>query len=249
MKNGTPEIGLKKILDMTRGISIFILLLHCYYFCYGAFKTWELTAALSDRLLGNIIRTGLFSSIHKSKYLALAFLVVSLMGAKGKKSEKLNYPIALAYLITELLIYFGAGLILFWREAPQLVGSTYMAITSIGFILILTGGTLLSRIIKLKLQGDVFNKNNQTFPQEERLLENKYSFNFKARYELKGKQRRSQVSIVNPFRSLLTAGLPGSGKTRRIVKPILEQAVRKGFGICLHDFKYPDLTPTNIITV
>ena len=54
MATGENEQGLRKILDMTRLISIVILIIHFYYYCYIAFQSWELTAPLADRILGNI---------------------------------------------------------------------------------------------------------------------------------------------------------------------------------------------------
>lgn len=68
----------------------------------------------------------------------------------------------------------------------EVMAVAYMTITGLGFILVLTGGGLLTRIIKNKLKPDVFNKANETFPQEERLLQNEYSINLPARYNLKG---------------------------------------------------------------
>jgi len=63
----------------------------------------------------------------------------------------------------------------------------YIGTTSLGFILVLTGGTLLSRIISMKFNNkDIFNKENETFPQEERLFENEYSINLPAKYQLRG---------------------------------------------------------------
>jgi hypothetical protein len=56
----------------------------------------------------------------------------------------------------------------------------YVAITTIGFLLFLTGGTLLSRLLMRSLNNDIFNKLNESFPQEERLLENEYSINLPA---------------------------------------------------------------------
>ena len=58
MNTGENEQGLRKIIDMTRMISIIILLLHFYYYCYNAFAEWQLTAAITDRLLQNIFATG-----------------------------------------------------------------------------------------------------------------------------------------------------------------------------------------------
>ena len=64
----------------------------------------------------------------------------------------------------------------------------YITITSLGYISILTGGTLLSRLLKFSFSKDIFNKYNESFPQEERLLENNYSANLPTRYMLKNKQ-------------------------------------------------------------
>lgn len=65
-------------------------------------------------------------------------------------------------------------------------------------------------MLKLKLGADIFNKENETFPQEERLLENEYSINLPVKYQLKGKERDSWVNIINPFRGTLVGGSPGA---------------------------------------
>ena len=51
MNTGENEQGLRKITDMTRLMSIVVLALHFYFYCYQAFKEWELTAEIADRLL------------------------------------------------------------------------------------------------------------------------------------------------------------------------------------------------------
>ncbi len=51
MQTGENEQGLRKILDMTRLMSIAVLILHFYYYCYGAFEQWKLTTTISDRIL------------------------------------------------------------------------------------------------------------------------------------------------------------------------------------------------------
>jgi len=73
MQTGENEQALRKILDMTRLISIVILLIHFYYYCYTAFKEWGYVSEFSDTILGNINRTGLFSNFHKSKLFTLGF--------------------------------------------------------------------------------------------------------------------------------------------------------------------------------
>lgn len=243
MQTGENEQALRKILDMTRLISIIILVIHFYYYCYSAFSQWHLVSGFSDKIMGNIHHTGLFSNFHKSKLFALGFLIISLMGAKGRKDEKLNYKTAFAYIITGILIYFISYLSLYLKIELMLVAIAYMTITSSGFLLMLSGGTLLSRIIKNRLNNkDIFNNENETFPQEERFLENEYSINLPARYYLKDKIRDSWINIINPFRGLLVSGTPGSGKSYFVIRHVITQHIRKKFTMFIYDFKFDDLT-------
>jgi hypothetical protein len=173
----------------------------------------------------------------------LGFLLISLLGAKGRKDEKLNHKTAIAYIITGVLIYFLSYLSLFLKTDTTAKAIVYIGSTTIGFLVILSGGTLLSRIIKNRLNSnDIFNKENETFPQEERLLENEYSINLPARYHLKDKVRNSWINIINPFRALMVLGTPGSGKSYFVIRHVITQHIRKGFTMFIYDFKFDDLS-------
>ncbi|WP_290791749.1 conjugal transfer protein MobC [Flavihumibacter sp. UBA7668] len=243
MSTGENEQALRKILDMSRMISMVLLFLHLYYYQYAAFQAWGLISPFSDRLLENIYKTGLFRDFHLSKGIALVFLTISLLGARGRKDEKMNYKIALVYLLTGFLVYIGSSLVL-WAPMPVTSLAVIYAVgLSFGFLLILTGGTLLSRIIHQRLNNDdIFNRENETFPQEERLLENEYSINLPAKYYHKGKWRKSWINIINPFRGLLVLGTPGSGKSYFVINNVIRQHIEKGFAMFVYDFKFDDLT-------
>ncbi|WP_295719964.1 conjugal transfer protein MobC [Mucilaginibacter sp.] len=242
MNTGEDTQGLRKIIDLTRFISIFILSIHFYLVCYQAFEHWGWTAAFTNRMIGNIAKTGLFSGLLKPKLAALLFLSISLLGAKGKKDEHIQRSGMVAYLLCGLLVYFISLLVLYLPGSYSMVAILYMALTGIGYLLILTGGTRLSRLINVNLGKDIFNSENETFPQEERLLENECSINLPARYKLKGKVRNSWINVINPFRGLLIAGTPGSGKSYFVIRHIIDQHIKKEFTMFLYDFKYDDLT-------
>lgn len=243
MHTGENEMGLRKIIDLTRMISIVLLIIHFYYYCYGAFDSWKLTYEITDRILINVKQTGLFSNFHKSKLLALLFLTISLIGARGRLNEKFNYKVVTAYLVTGFLLYFISGLCFYIKGIElQTIAILYFTITSIGFILILSGGTILTRIIKDGLKNEVFNKANETFPQEERLLTNPYSINLPAVYNLKGKLKRSWINIINGRRGILILGSPGSGKSYFLIENIIRQLSDKCFVQFVFDWKYPELS-------
>ncbi|MES2329290.1 MAG: YWFCY domain-containing protein [Bacteroidota bacterium] len=235
--------GLRKTIDMMRWIGIVMLLIHFYYTCYDAFKNWGWTCTIGDRLLMNIDHTGLFSNFNKSKGIALLFMLLTVLGAKGRKSEKLSYKQPAWLLGIGLLIYFGSMRIL---QVPannvNTLAIVYMSITSLGFILSLTGASLFSRIITQHLSREIFNTDNETFPQAEELLTNDYSINLRARYRLKNKMRDSWINFINPRRGLLIMGSPGSGKSFFIIENIIRQLIEKGFALMIYDYKYPELT-------
>ena len=170
-------------------------------------------------------------------------LIISLFGARGKKDENINHKTAFAYIITGALLYFLSYLGLHFTAPLQTRAVIYMLITATGFLLILTGGNLVSRVIRQKLNNkDIFNSENETFPQEERLLQNEYSINLPAEYHLKGKVRKSWINIINPFRSLLVLGSPGAGKSYFVIRHVITQHIRKGFCLFVYDFKFDDLS-------
>lgn len=239
---GEHEMGLKKILDFTRLGAIIILILHFNYYCYGAFEQWQLTTTISDRFLVNLVRTGLFKTPLHSKLIALLLLIISMLGTKGKKSEKISPRSIVIFLISGSTLYFFTALILDLNGPAATIASIYISVTSLGFILLLTGGTILSRYIRLRLNRDIFNELNESFPQEERLLQNEYSINLPAEYNCQGKIKRSWINIINPFRSLLVVGTPGSGKSYFVIQHIIRQHIKKGFSMLIYDFKYDDLT-------
>jgi len=242
MDTGEDSRGLRKIIDLTRLISGTILILHFYITCYIVFAHWGWTAKIITRLVANVARTSLFHSIVKPKLAALLFLVISLMGAKGKKDEEIKKKRLVTYIATGVLLYFISVICFHLPASVNVIAILYMATTIIGYLLILSGGTQLSRLLKDSFQKDIFNTDNESFPQEERLLQNEYSINLPAKYNLKGEIRNSWINVINPFRGLLIAGSPGAGKSYFVIRHIINQHIRKGFSMFIYDFKYDDLS-------
>ncbi len=239
---GENEQGLRKIIDLTRFASLFVLLLHFYFYCYRAFELWGFRADISDRFLQNLLHTGLFTAPYKSKLLCVGLLLVSLVGAQGKKEKNIRWTYITVLLLIGFSLFFGSIVLLKVSRSPVPSALIYMLVTGMGFLLILAGGTFLSRLVPYNPANDVFNSLNETFPQEERLIRNAYSINLPAQYNLKGRIRRSWINIINPFRGLLVIGSPGAGKSWFVIQHIIKQHIEKGFSMFVYDFKYDDLS-------
>lgn len=242
MQTGENTHELRKIMDFTRLGSLLILAIHFYATCYQAFAGWHLTAPLSDRILANLLKLGMFKTALAVKGSSLLLLAISLIGVRGRKDDKIQVKALVYYILFGLTLYAGAELILLTALTPPTITVIYIITTVAGYLFILSGGAQLSRLIRLNLGKDIFNKQNETFPQQEEKLENQYSINLPARYTLKDKVRQSWINIINPFRGLLVIGTPGAGKSYFIIRHIITQHIKKGFTLFLYDFKFDDLS-------
>ncbi|MCR8559041.1 YWFCY domain-containing protein [Mucilaginibacter sp. BJC16-A38] len=242
MQTGENEQALRKIIDFTRFLGILVLILHFYFSCYGAFSELHFTYPIVNRVLINIFKLSIFRSIMIVKSVALGFLIISLIGSKGKKAENIKFSTALIYSLLGLTIYYSSAIFFKLQVSYLLIAGLYISLTTIGFLLFLTGVSMMFRIINVNLNRDIFNDENETFPQEERKLENEYSINLPAEYWYKGKVRKSWINVINPFRSTLVCGGPGAGKSYFVIRHIIDQHIKKGFSMFIYDFKFADLS-------
>src|SRR5690606_10988739 len=106
LTTGENDQGLRKILDMTRLLSISILLIHFYIFCYDFFADVDMTHKIVDQFLSNLFKFNLFQDSMKAKSGALFLLIISLLGVKGKKDETMKERVVFTQALSGVLIYF-----------------------------------------------------------------------------------------------------------------------------------------------
>lgn len=234
--------ALQKIIDFIRLVSICILLLHVYYFLIPCWRSIGLTSEISDKIIHSIASTGILNNPLLSKLIALSLLLISLIGTTGKKDNPFSLTSIIIMIVFSLCLYFGAQAVFSLHFQPISTCILYSFSVGAGYALILSGCTLLSRLLKTSLASDIFNRANETFPQEERRIENEFSINLPATYILKSRKRKSWINIINPFRASLIIGTPGAGKSYFVIRHIITQHIRKGFSMFVYDFKFDDLS-------
>lgn len=234
--------ALGKIVDFFRATAVVLLVLHCYWYCYEAFYSLGLYNQVFNGIMKEIAKTGLFTDFTLNKIYCALMLGLSCLGTRGKKSEKMNW------LMIGFALFFGA--ILFFLNHPflnitnnvQSNAVLYILSLVLGFILLLTAGSWISRLLNNDLMKDVFNEENESFLQEERLLENEFSVNLPTRYQYRKREHHGWINVVNPFRASVVLGTPGSGKTFAVINQFIKQQIEKGFAMYIYDYKQPDLT-------
>lgn len=187
-----------------RAVSIIVVLMNYYWFCYSFFWEQGWTLEVIDRIHLNFQRTtGLFTSTFSSKVFSLVLLALSCLGTKGVKNEEIKWR----NINSCLLI----GFILFFLNFPliKINEILYMSTTSVGFIMLMVAGLWMSRLLKNRLLDDPFNHENESFMQETRLIENEYSVNLPTKFYYKGKWNDGWINIPNPFRATIVLGTPG----------------------------------------
>ena len=235
--------ALAKIMDFLRAVSILLVVIHLYWYCYEAVRLWGIDIGVVDRVLMNFDRTaGLFRSILYTKLFALVLLALSCLGTKGVKEEKITWARIWTVLAAGLVLFFLNWWILSLPLPVEANAALYTATVAAGYVCLLMSGTWMSRLLRTNLMEDVFNVENESFQQETRLIENEYSVNLPTRFYYRKKWNDGYINVVNPFRATIVLGTPGSGKSYAVVNNFIKQQIEKGFSLYCYDFKYPDLS-------
>ena len=243
MQNEDDVRSLAKIIELIRAVSILILIIHIYWFCYEFMAELSATFVIIDKILLNFQKyTGLFSNPTWTKLVSFGLIAISCLGTRGVKAEKITWGKISVFLIFGLSFFFLNGFIRKLDYPLILKCSVYMLSLAFGYIFLLKAGLWMSRLIKHNLMEDVFNLENESFMQETQMMENEYSVNLPTRFEHKGKTYDGWINVVNPFRASIVLGTPGSGKSYAIINNYIKQQIRKGFGMYIYDFKFDDLS-------
>ncbi|WP_297411299.1 YWFCY domain-containing protein, partial [uncultured Alistipes sp.] len=227
--------GLAKTMEFMRAVSVLLVVINVYWYCYEAFAQAGLTWGTVDRILENFQRTaGLFASMLTTKLFAVVLLALSCLGTRGVKDERMTWRRIASAMLAGLMLFFLNWWILRLPLSPAKGAALYVVTTASGYILMLMAGLWASRMLRNDLLTDVFNTENESFMQQTRLMRNEYSVNLPTRFTYRGKQWQGWINVVNPFRATIVLGTPGSGKSYAVVNSYIRQMIAKGFAVYIY---------------
>ena len=243
MQNEDDLRGLAKVMDFMRAVSIILVVMNVYWYCYATIVDWHIQMGIVDRILTNFDQTaGLFHSILYTKMFSVLLLALSCLGTKGVKEEKITWAKICAALAAGFILFFLNWWLLDLPFPFVFCTALYILTIATGYVCLLMGGLWMSRLLQNNLMDDVFNNENESFMQETRLLENEYSINLPTRFYYKKKWNKGWINVVNPFRATIVLGTPGSGKSYAVVNNFIKQSIEKGFSMYIYDYKFADLS-------
>lgn len=230
MGQGDDKRALLKIMDLFRAISVIIITVHIYWMEWGFFGKLGLECETLDRILVKLDSgLGIFSGPVASRSTALMFLLLSVFGSRGPMSDRIGW-IAIGSI-------FFVGSLFYWGSI------VYTPLLFAGYIMVLLAVIWAARIFyRDMVMRDIFNVENESFPQQSRKIENCYSVNLETKYYYHKRYRKGWINVVNPFRATIVLGTPGSGKSFAVINSFIRQQIEKGYAMYIYDYKYPDLT-------
>ena len=144
--------ALAKIMDFLRAVSIILVVMNVYWFCYEAIRLWGVDIGVVDRILMNFNRTaGLFRSILYTKLFAVLLLALSCLGTKGVKGEKITWRRIWTALAVGFVLFFLNWWILALPLPIEAVTGLYILTVGAGYVCLLMGGLWMSRLLKHNL--------------------------------------------------------------------------------------------------
>jgi len=164
------------------------------------------------------------------------------MGNKGVKKHEITWRQIIIAAIAGAILFFCNWWLLSINASLGVCAVLYTATLTGGFFSLLASGLWISRLLKGNLLEDVFNRENESFMQETKLMENEYSVNLPTKFWYRGKEWKGWINVVNPFRASMILGTPGSGKSYAVVNNYIKQAIEKSYALYIYDFKFDDLS-------
>ena len=220
------------------GLALAFLGLHFYYFCNSAFMRWQLTSPIVTQFATHL--SGPFHHRAPAKLIVLFFSLIALTGFENS-SHPMPKRTVIRTLALGMILYFGGDIFLLPAAQPIYLNVLYIVTTLAGLTCLCIVLQQFTPLITNFFATSVFNDANETFPQQERLLQNPESIHLKATYR---HRRQTHKSIINldVYPGTIIMGKPGMGKTRYIFRQMIRQSLLHNMALFVYDLKYPALT-------
>ncbi|AIL45336.1 Putative mobilization protein [Elizabethkingia anophelis NUHP1] len=185
-----------------------------------------------------------------AKFATLILIGLVAIGTKAKKKKDLNIAVEIVVpMVLGLVMMFSS---LVWQKEAgdssllkifpgmNLYQVVYAFLSFLGAVILQMGADSISKLMQQKMGKDRWNVEEESFDQNQELVQSDTSINVPYIFWYGGKKHEGWINI-DPFRGTMVIGVPGSGKSFGVINPAIRQMIAKGFCLMIYDFKFPDL--------
>ncbi|CAM3679778.1 type IV secretory system conjugative DNA transfer family protein [Elizabethkingia occulta] len=203
-----------------------------------------------SNLLRNFSKMSFIYPPVNAKFATLILIGLVAIGTKAKKKKDLNIAIEIvAPMVLGLVMMFSS---LVWQKEARdsalpkifpgmnLYQVVYAFLSFLGAVILQMGADSISKLMQQKMGKDRWNVEEESFDQNQELVQSDTSVNIPYIFWYGGKKHEGWINI-DPFRGTMVIGVPGSGKSFGVINPAIRQMIAKGFCLMIYDFKFPDL--------
>jgi hypothetical protein len=235
-----------KLFNVFLLVGIIVIAINIYFFTNKFLASVGFSVGyLNDALLRMQERTGFFGHPLKTLLPAIFFQAIYIIGTKPKKDIKASMTKGLIIAGIGIVVYIFSFLTLNLTGSIAVNAFLYILFVVAGYYIVTKGFTQCWKCLSRGFMSDRFNDDNETFMQEDKLIENEYSINIPTEFDYKKRKRNGWINVINPFRGTMVIGNPGSGKSYAVIEEFMQQTAKKGYTACIYDYKFPDQTTTH----
>lgn len=201
-------------------------------------------------LLRNFSKMSFIYPPVNAKFATLILIGLVAIGTKAKKKKDLNIAVEIVVpMVLGLVMMFSS---LVWQKEAgdsslpkifpgmHLYQVVYAFLSFLGAVILQMGADSISKLMQQKMGKDRWNVEEESFDQNQELVQSDTSINIPYIFWYGGKKHEGWINI-DPFRGTMVIGVPGSGKSFGVINPAIRQMIAKGFCLMIYDFKFPDL--------
>ena len=203
-----------------------------------------------SNLLRNFSKMSFIYPPVNAKFATLILIGLVAIGTKAKKKKDLNIAVEIVVpMVLGLMMMFSS---LVWQKEAgdsslpkifpgmNLYQVVYAFLSFLGAVILQMGADSISKLMQQKMGKDRWNVEEESFDQNQELVQSGTSINIPYIFWYGGKKHEGWINI-DPFRGTMVIGVPGSGKSFGVINPAIRQMIAKGFCLMIYDFKFPDL--------
>lgn len=230
----------KSFSTISLSVCYFLVMAFVMYYPFFRYDYIETPILLLDKFYNKILEVEFISKVYFNKFILLLTIFGAILLYSPKKDSSITLKFALLNFFSGVTLLILSDVVITYSNKYLISFLFFIA----GFIYSVLGAIKLTKKIKFKnlADEDPFNIENETFLQNEVLIETEYSVNIKFVYRFKQQIREGWLNFVALFRAMMIIGTPGSGKSFAFFEEIIEQFIKKLFTMVIYDYKFDTLS-------